>query len=88
VLAHEVAHAHGVDYKKYTRDEAEVIVELAAAIVQLGLGVTDLKSSAGYLAFWASGEVEKVRARLTEADQIARKMEAAIHSQKEVAKAA
>lgn len=78
VLVHETAHAYGIGYDNFTPDEAEVIVELAAAIVQLQLGVTDLKASAGYLAAWSAGEVEKVRARLNEADKIARKIFAAI----------
>jgi antirestriction protein ArdC len=55
VLVHELAHAHGVSYKDYSRPAAEVVVETAATIVCGALGLDTSGESIPYLAEWWSG---------------------------------
>jgi antirestriction protein ArdC len=63
-LIHELAHAQGIDYQAFSRAEAEVIVETAAGIVLLGLGVEVDTRSIPYIAGWASREGDDARKTL------------------------
>ena len=61
-LVHEIAHAHGVTYKDYSRGEAEVIVETAATIVCGALGLDTSGESIPYIAGWGEdGDLEAIR---------------------------
>lgn len=77
-LIHELAHAHDIDYVKFTREDAEIIVEQTTAIILIELGIEDISASAQYIASWSDGEVAKVRARVTESNKVAEKLEAAL----------
>jgi hypothetical protein len=48
----ELAHAHGIDYKTYSRPEAELIVEGVAYVVCGSLGLDTASESVPYLAGW------------------------------------
>lgn len=51
-LIHETAHALGVDYTDYTRQESEVIVESAAFLTCLNIGLDTAGMSVPYIASW------------------------------------
>ncbi len=51
-LVHELAHAHGIDYQRFSRPEAELIVESVACIVCAGAGLDTSSESVPYLAGW------------------------------------
>jgi hypothetical protein len=79
-LIHELAHAQGIDYKTFTRPEAEVIVETATAIVLLGLGVAVDTRSVPYIAGWSEdADAAETLERYAKAiDECARTIERAI----------
>jgi antirestriction protein ArdC len=78
VLVHELAHAHGVTYKDYSRGEAEVIVETAATIVCGSLGLDTSGESIPYIAGWGeSGDLDAIRKHAETVDTIARTLEVA-----------
>jgi len=78
VLVHELAHAHGVTYKDYSRGEAEVIVETAAVIVCGSLGLDTSGESIPYIAGWGEdGDLDAIRQHAETVDQIARAIEQA-----------
>jgi antirestriction protein ArdC len=75
-LIHELAHAHGVTYKDYSRGEAEVIVETAATIVCGSLGLDTSGESIPYIAGWGeSGDLDAIRKHAETVDTIARSIE-------------
>jgi antirestriction protein ArdC len=77
-LIHELAHAHGVTYKDYSRGEAEVIVETAAVIVCGSLGLDTSGESIPYIASWGEdGDLDAIRKHAQTVDEIARKLEQA-----------
>jgi antirestriction protein ArdC len=77
-LVHELAHAHGVTYKEYSRGEAEVIVETAATIVCGALGLDTRGESIPYIAGWGEdGDLEAIRRHAGTVDSIARAIEQA-----------
>jgi antirestriction protein ArdC len=78
VLVHELAHAHGVTYKDYSRGEAEVIVETAAVIVCGSLGLDTSGESIPYIAGWGEdGDLDAIRKHAETVDAIARSIETA-----------
>jgi antirestriction protein ArdC len=78
VLVHELAHAHGVNYKEYSREDAEVIVETAAVIVCGSLGLDTSGESIPYIAGWGeSDDVAAIRKHAETVDRIARALETA-----------
>jgi len=77
-LIHEIAHAHDVDYNRFSRQDAEIIVEQTTAIILIQLGLRNLEVSAQYLADWCGGEVALVKARVNESDKVAVKIEEAL----------
>jgi antirestriction protein ArdC len=78
VLVHELAHAHGVTYKDYSREDAEVIVETAAVIVCGSLGLDTSGESIPYIAGWGErGDLAAIKAHAETVDKIARELEAA-----------
>jgi antirestriction protein ArdC len=77
-LVHELAHAHGVTYKDYSRGEAEVIVETAATIVCGALGLDTSGESIPYIAGWGEdGDLDAIRKHAETVDAIARSIETA-----------
>ena len=79
-LVHEIAHAHGLTYKDYTRAQCEVIVEATASIVLGSIGFDTSAFTIPYLACWARDE-EGLKALETFASTIvatARKIEKAL----------
>jgi antirestriction protein ArdC len=78
VLVHELAHAHGVGYKDYGREDAEVIVETAAVIVCGALGLDTSGESIPYIAGWGeANDLEAIGKYAATVDQIASALEAA-----------
>ena len=81
-LVHEIAHAHGVDYKTYSRPEAELIVESVAYIVCGSVGLDTSGESAPYLAGWNPDQpAERIQQLASTIDGIARASERAIDPQ-------
>lgn len=77
-LVHELAHAHGVTYRDYSRGEAEVIVETAGTIVCGSLGLDTSGESIPYIAGWGeSGDLDAIRKHAETVDRIARSIETA-----------
>ena len=78
VLVHELAHAHGVTYRDYSREQAEVIVETAAVIVCGSLGLDTSGESIPYIAQWGEdGDLDAIRKHAETVDGIARAIEQA-----------
>jgi antirestriction protein ArdC len=78
ILVHELAHAHGVTYKDYSREDAEVIVETAAVIVCGSLGLDTRGESIPYIAGWGeSNDVAAIKQHAEMVDEIARELEKA-----------
>jgi hypothetical protein len=78
-LVHELAHAHGVDYQRYSRPEAELIVESVACIVCAGAGLDTHGDSVPYLAGWNPDKAsERIHELAGTIDEIARRIEHAL----------
>lgn len=77
-LVHELAHAHGVTYRDYSRGEAEVIAETASTIVCGSLGLDTSGEAIPYIAGWGeSGDLDAIRQHAATVDAIARSIEIA-----------
>lgn len=74
-LVHELAHAllHG-DRQRLGRDIAEVEVESVAFIVLDAVGLASDDYSFPYVARWASGDTEKVKAAAERVTECARRI--------------
>jgi N-terminal domain of anti-restriction factor ArdC len=78
-LIHECAHALGVDYERYSRAQAEVIVDTVTFIVAAGLGLAADGESVPYVAGWGEdGALEAVTELAETIDAIARRIEDAL----------
>ncbi len=78
-LVHETVHALGVDYQKYTRAQAEIIVDTTTLIVLSGVGLDTSGETIPYIAGWGEdGALEAVTEFATLIDSLARKVENAI----------
>ena len=76
VLVHELAHAQGIDYTAYTREQAEVIVDTAAIIVCGSAGLDVTGDAIPYIAGWGeNGALDAVRGFAAEIDRVARRIE-------------
>jgi N-terminal domain of anti-restriction factor ArdC len=81
VLTHELAHAPGVDYKSYSRSDAEVIVETAATLALSSVGFDTSDASLGYIASWGEENgLAALRQDLKVIDEVAGRLEAALAS--------
>jgi antirestriction protein ArdC len=79
VLVHELAHAHGVGYRDYGRDGAEVIVETAAVIVCGALGLDTSGESIPYIAGWGeASDLAAIKTHAATVDEIATALEKAV----------
>ncbi len=78
-LVHELAHAHGIDYSRFSRAEAELIVESVACIVCGSFGLDTSGESVPYLAGWNPEQaVERIQLLAGTIDEIARTIERAV----------
>jgi antirestriction protein ArdC len=78
VLVHELAHAHGVGYADYGREDAEVVVETAAVIVCGALGLDTSGESIPYIAGWGeANDLEAIGKHAATVDELASAIEAA-----------
>ena len=80
VLVHEIAHALGVGYDQYGRQQAEVLVDTVTYIVLAGQAGLDVGGeSIPYVAGWGEdGALDAIREYADTIDQIARWIEDAI----------
>lgn len=78
-LVHETVHALGVDYQKYTRAQAEVIVDVTTLLVLAAVGLDTSGETIPYVAGWGEkGALEAVSEFATLIDTLARNVENAI----------
>ncbi|MCA1680434.1 MAG: hypothetical protein LC777_16510, partial [Actinobacteria bacterium] len=75
-LIHETAHALGVDYERYSRPQAEVIVDTVTFVVAASVGLALDGESIPYVAGWGEdGALEAVTEFAETIDSIARRIE-------------
>lgn len=80
ILVHELAHAMGVDYERYGRRRAEVIVDTVSFIVCAGAGLNAGGETIPYVAGWGEdGGLEAVSECAATIDSLARRLEDVIH---------
>jgi hypothetical protein len=78
-LIHECAHALGIDYARYSRAQAEVIVDTVTYVVCAGVGLAVDGESIPYVAGWGEdGVLEAVTEFAETIDSLARQIEAAL----------
>lgn len=78
-LIHETAHALGVDYQRYSRAQAEVIVDTVTLLAASSVGLRVDGETIPYVAGWGeTGALEAVTEFADTIDTIARKIEQAI----------
>ena len=78
-LVHEIAHALGVDYGKYSRAQAEVIVDTTTLIVLSGVGLDVSGETIPHVAGWGeSGALEAVTEFAQVIDGLARRIAHAV----------
>ena len=76
---HELAHALGVGYDAFTREQAEVIAETVAYIAAAGVGLDTGPESIAYVAGWGEdGALEQVQRAADLIDNLARRLEHAL----------
>jgi hypothetical protein len=79
VLIHESVHALGVDYKSYSRAQAEVIVDTTTLIVLGAVGLDISGETVPYVAGWGeNGALEAVTEFAQLIDTLAKRVETAI----------
>jgi hypothetical protein len=78
-LIHELAHAMGVDYRDYSRAQAEVIVDTVSFVVGSSVGLDLGGETIPYIAGWGeNGALEAVSEFAGTIDQVARRLETAL----------
>jgi hypothetical protein len=78
-LIHECAHALGIDYERYSRSQAEVIVDTVTYVVCAGVGLAVDGESIPYVAGWGEeGALEAVSEFAETIDSLARRIEDAL----------
>jgi hypothetical protein len=79
VLIHEIAHAMGVDYRQYSRPQAEVIVDTVSFVVGSSVGLALGGETIPYVAGWGeNGALEAVSEFAATIDTLARRIEDAL----------
>jgi len=79
VLVHEIAHALGIGYRDYGRQQAEVLVDTVTYIVCGSVGLDTAGSTVPYVAGWGEdGGLDAVRRYAERIDATARRIESAI----------
>jgi N-terminal domain of anti-restriction factor ArdC len=75
-LIHECAHALGIDYDRYSRAQAEVIVDTVTFVVSASAGLAVDGESVPYIAGWGEdGALEAVSEFAEVIDRVARRIE-------------
>ena len=78
-LVHELAHALGVGYDEYGREEAEVLVDSVTYVVCSSVGLDVGGESIPYVAGWGEdGALDAIREYAETIDTIARRIEDAL----------
>jgi len=78
-LIHECAHALGIDYQRYSRAQAEVMVDTATLIAASAVGLAVDGETIPYVAGWGeAGALEAVSEFAETIDQVARRIENAL----------
>jgi hypothetical protein len=78
-LIHEIAHAMGVDYRQYSRAQAEVIVDTVSFVVGSSVGLDLGGETVPYVAGWGEhGALEAVSEFAATIDKLARQIEEAL----------
>jgi len=79
VLVHELAHAHGIGYKEYSRRQAEVMVDSVTHIVLANAGLDVGGETIPYVTGWGErDELEAIAAYAEKIDEVATSLEGAI----------
>ncbi|MGO9754926.1 MAG: ArdC family protein [Solirubrobacteraceae bacterium] len=80
-LIHETAHALGVDYQRYSRAQAEVIVDTVTLLASSSVGLRVDGETIPYVAGWGeTGALEAVTEFAETIDRIARQIEDVLHA--------
>jgi hypothetical protein len=78
-LTHELAHAHGLGYEQYGREQAEVLVDCVTYCVLGSVGLDVGGESVSYVAGWGEdGALDAIREYAQTIDTIARRIEDAL----------
>jgi hypothetical protein len=78
-LVHEAIHALGIDYHRYSRPQAEVIVDTTTLVVLGGLGLDVSGETVPYVAGWGEdGALDAVTQFAHLIDELARRVQAAL----------
>jgi hypothetical protein len=78
-LVHECAHALGIDYERYTREQSEVLADTITFVVCSSVGLTVDGESIPYVAGWGEeGALDAVTAFAATIDTLARRIEDAL----------
>jgi hypothetical protein len=78
-LVHECAHALGIDYERYSRAQAEVIVDTVTYLVAASVGLAVGGETIPYVAGWGEhGALEAVTEYAETIDTLARRIERAL----------
>jgi hypothetical protein len=78
-LVHEIAHAHGLGYEQYGREQAEVLVDCVTYCVLGSVGLDVGGESIPYVAGWGEdGALDAIREYAETIDTIARRIEDAL----------
>jgi hypothetical protein len=84
ILIHEIAHALGVDYQRYGRERAEVIVDTVTFIVSSSVGLEVGGEAIPYVAGWGEhGALDAVSECAGTIDQVARRIEGALDASRQ-----
>jgi hypothetical protein len=76
---HECAHALGVDYERYSREQSEVLADAIAFVLCSGVGLAVDAESIPYVAGWGEdGALEAVTEFASMIDALARRIEDAL----------
>ena len=85
-LTHELAHAHGIGYEQYGREQAEVLVDCVTYCVLGSVGLDVGGESIPYIAGWGEdGALDAIREYAQTIDTIARRIEDALDPKPEPA---
>jgi len=83
VLIHEIAHAMGVDYQRYSRAQAEVIVDTVSFVVGSSVHLDLGGETIPYVAGWGeTGALEAVSEFAATIDRMARQIEQALGAER------
>ena len=83
-LVHEIAHALGIGYEQYGREQAEVLVDCVTYIVCASAGLDVGGESIPYVAGWGEdGAVDAIKAYAAMLDSVARRIEDALQQRTE-----